>query len=157
MEEYVQILSDISGLHLEEVKEIVEQDMKRRGIDNFDHYFSDVLVVLQKPNKHPHLQTDKRHRKTGEEFTAVIANLKKDSSGLLFHFEDSLSQIFSGFTIDLRIFFNLLRKVIIIKLNHDRIWARQFYSEDLKLIYVVMKPLDSVIENRAMVESIYSG
>lgn len=125
--------------------------MKRREIGAFDHYFSDVLVVLQKPNKLTSTQGEKKHKKTGEEFAAVIANLKKDPKGLLFNFDDSLAMILSGFTIDIRIFFNLLRKMIIIKLNHDRIWTRQFYSEDLSHIYVVLKPLDSVIENRAMV------
>lgn len=150
-EEYSEILANISELTTGEVRDILQADMKRREITNFDHYFSDVLIVLQKPMKLLGHHTEKRHKKTGEEFTAVIANLKKSPAGLLFNFEDNVSQVLSGFTIDLRIFFNLLRKMIIIKLNHDRIWTRQFYSEDMKLIYVVMKPLDSVIENRAMV------
>ena len=83
-----------------------------------------------------------------------MANLKKDPAGLLFNYDDTLSQVMSGFTIDQRIFYNLLRKLIVIKLNQDKIWTRQFYSQDLKLIYLVLKPLDSVIQNRAMVVSL---
>lgn len=157
LEEYVNILHKISGVKYEEVMGIIKKDMVRRNINSFDHYFSDVLIVLQKTAK-VHNQADRRSKKGGgEEFTAVIANLKKDPAGLLFNFEDSLSQIMSGFTIDLRIFTNLLRKIMIIKLNHDKIWTRQFYSEDFKLIYLVMKPLDSVFENRAMVGSFHAG
>ena len=143
------ILAKIGGLHPEEILDILKKDMKKREVNTFEHYFSDILIVLQKSRKQN--LGEKKGKKGGEEFTAGIANLKKDSYGLLFNFDDSLSQILSGFTIDMRVFFNLLRKMIIIKLNHDRIWTRQFYSEDLKLIYLVMKPLDTVFENRAMV------
>lgn len=132
-----------------EIKAIIREDMSNRNSRNFEHYFSDVLIVLQKTHKQTN---DKRGtKKAVEEFVASIANLKKDPSGLLFNFDDNLSHIMRGFTIDLRIYYNLLRKMIIIKLNHDKIWTRQFYSEDLTMIYLVMKPLDSVFEARAMV------
>lgn len=144
------MLADISGLQIGEVRDIVRKDMDKREVDDFEHYFSDIMIVLQKTNK-AQGQSEKKGKKGGEEFTAGIAKLDKETASLLFNFDDSVSQILSGFTIDLRIFYNLLRKMIIIKLNHDRIWTRQFYSEDLKQIFVVLKPLDSVIENRAMV------
>lgn len=145
------ILALISDMPAAEIKAVISEDIARRNSRNFEHYFSDVLIVLQKTQKHA---SDKRGtKKAVEEFVASIANLKKDPSGLLFNFEDNLSHIMKGFTIDLRIFYNLLRKMVIIKLNHDKIWTRQFYSEDLSMIYLVMKPLDSVFEARAMVGS----
>ena len=148
-DEYVEMLSMISDMPPGEIKAVIKEDMVNRQSRSFEHYFSDVLIVLQKTQKQ---SNDKRGtKKSVEEFVASIANLKKDLSGLLFNFDDNLSHIMRGFTIDLRIFYNLLRKMVIIKLNHDKIWTRQFYSEDLSLIYVVMKPLDSVFEARAMV------
>lgn len=148
------MLAKISDMSEEEISSILKKDMSIRRISAFEQYFSDVLIILQKTHK----QTDKKGGKKGvDEFIADIAALKKDPAGLLFNFDDSYSQVLRGFTIDLRIFSNLLRKMVIIKLNHDRIWTRQFYSEDLKTIYVVLKPLDSVIEARAMVLPYYVG
>lgn len=117
--------------------------MSRRGIKPaaFEKYFSEVLITIQKRDK----------RSSAGESGAGIYKLRKKEKSILFEFEDGYSRLLRGFTIDLRIFFNLLRKMIIIKLNSDKIWTRQFYSQDLKKIFVVMKPLDSVIENRAMV------
>lgn len=149
-QEYVDMLAKISDLPFEEIEEILKYDMKNRNASNFEHYFIDVMIVLQKTHKHGH-HDKKGNKKAVEEFVASIANLKKDSEGLLFNFDDNLAHILKGFTIDLRIFYNLLRKMITIKLNHDKIWTRQFYSEDLKLIYLIMKPLDSAFEARATV------
>lgn len=133
------------------IEGILRNDMKIRGHSSFEHYFVEVMIVLQKTQKQATQTTKSGNKKQVEEFVASIAHLKKDPAGLLFNFDDNLAHILKGFTIDLRIFYNLLRKVIIVKLNHDRIWTRQFYSEDLKLIYLVLKPLDSVFEARAIV------
>lgn len=109
--------------------------------DQIEKYFSEVLITIQKKDR----------RNPGAESAANIYKMKKREKSILFEFEDSYTRLLKGFTIDIRIFFNLLRKMVIIKLNSDKIWTRQFYSQDLKKIFVVMKPLDSVIENRAMV------
>lgn len=150
LREYVEMLAKISDMPYEEVESIIRHDMQLRNSSSFEHYFIDVMIVLQKTAKLAH-QERKGGKKAAEEFVASIANLKKDRAGLLFNFDDNLAHILRGFTIDLRIFYNLLRKMTIIKLNHDKIWTRQFYSEDLKLIYVVLKPLESVLEARAIV------
>jgi uncharacterized membrane protein len=126
-----------------ELEELVKKDMLMRGFkpDQIEKYFSEVLITIQKKDR----------RNPGAESGANIYKMKKREKSILFEFEDSYTRLLKGFTIDIRIFFNLLRKMVIIKLNSDKIWTRQFYSQDLKKIFVVMKPLDSVIENRAMV------
>lgn len=126
-----------------ELEELVKKDMLMRGFkpDQIEKYFSEVLITIQKKDR----------RNPGAESGANIYKMKKREKSILFEFEDSYTRLLKGFTIDIRIFFNLLRKMVIIKLNSDKIWTRQFYSQDLKMIFVVMKPLDSVIENRAMV------
>lgn len=137
-------------MNLEELQELIIEDLKRRGFhasdSGLEKYFSEVLITIQKNNK------DKEQKKSKKDSNAIEINklLKKDG-GLLFQFDDSLSRLLKGFTIDMRIFFNLLRKMVIIKLNSDKIWTRQFYSQDLKKIFVILKPLEAVIENRAMV------
>lgn len=140
---FVQSLYEVSHLNKAELEELILEDMSRRGIKPaaFEKYFSEVLITIQKRDK----------RSSAGESGAGIYKLRKKEKSILFEFEDGYSRLLRGFTIDLRIFFNLLRKMIIIKLNSDKIWTRQFYSQDLKKIFVVMKPLDSVIENRAMV------
>lgn len=134
-------------MNKEEIKELILEDMKMRGIDKgkLDKYFSEVLITLQKSSK----TVDKKSKNAAH--GAIINLLTKHDAGLLFKFDDSMIRLLKGFTIDLRIFYNLLRKMIIIKLNSDKIWTRQFYSQDLKKIFVILKPLDAVIENRAMV------
>ena len=150
------MMSDASTLSVEEVAEIVQTDLDRREVRDFEHYFSDVLIVLQKAPK-PTGALEKKSKKGGDNFIPGIAFLKKESWSLLFNFDDNMTQVLSGFTIDMRVYYNLLRKIIVVKLNQDRIWTRQFYSEDLKMIYLVMKPLDSVIENRAVVGGCHPG
>lgn len=126
-----------------ELEELVKEDMLMRGFkpDQIEKYFSEVLITIQKKDR----------KNPAAESGANIYKMKKREKSILFEFEDSYTRLLKGFTIDIRIFFNLLRKMVIIKLNSDKIWTRQFYSQDLKKIFVVMKPLDSVIENRAMV------
>lgn len=149
------MLSRISDFPEEEIEKIILHDMQMRKARNFEHYFNDVMIVLQKTQRQVY---DKRNqKKVVEEFVSSITNLRKDPGSLLFHFEDNLAHVFRGFTIDLRLFYNLLRKMIIIKLNHDKIWTRQFYSANLEQIYVVMKPLQSVLETRAQVISPQPG
>lgn len=146
LKSYVDVLHNISGLHKDELRELIKEDMTRRGIStsSLDKYFSEVLITIQK-----------RDRKiAGSDSGANIYSMFKREGCLLFKFDDSMSRLFRGFTIDLRVFFNLVRKMTIIKLNSDKIWTRQFYSQDLKKVFVVLKPLDSVIENRAMVMKI---
>lgn len=140
------MLQKVSFMHREELKELVAEDMHKRNFktSQIEKYFSEVLITIQKK--------DKNRSSNDSGSGAQIYKLKKREKSILFEFDDSQSRLLKGFTIDVRIFFNLLRKMIIIKLNSDKIWTRQFYSQDLKYIFVVMKPLDSVIENRAMVD-----
>lgn len=141
-----------ADMNNEEVKELIIEDMVRRGFhateSGLEKYFSEVLITLQK-----NVKVDKKNK--NQTNATEINKLLKEDGGLLFKFDDSMSRLLKGFTIDLRIFFNLLRKMVIIKLNADKIWTRQFYSQDLKKIFVILKPLDAVIENRAMVKVAY--
>ena len=146
------MLANISDFKKEEVADIVQKDMKVREENNFEKYFNDVLIVLRKSQKnHINSGNKKQSKKGAEEYIARIAHLEKDPAGLLFEFNDNLNVILRGFTIDQRIFYNMLRKMIIIKFNNEKIWSRQFYSQDLKKIYLVIKPIDSAIKNRAQV------
>lgn len=146
VDSFTDALNSVADMNREELKGLIIEDMEKRGIQqgNLEKYFSEVLITLQKNTK-----DEKKSKK--DTHGATINYLAKEEGGLLFKFDDSLSRMLKGFTIDLRIFFNLLRKMVIIKLNADKIWTRQFYSQDLEKIFVILKPLDAVIENRAMV------
>jgi uncharacterized membrane protein len=143
VKDFAEELNTVADMNKEELIELISEDMKRRNISKLDKYFSEVLISLQK--------SAKSDKKTKESHGPSINKLVKHDKGLLFKFDDSQTRLLKGFTIDIRIFFNLLRKIVIVKLNADKIWTRQFYSQDLKKIFVVLKPLDAVIENRAMV------
>ena len=151
LDSFTDALNTVADMNRDELKGLILEDMEKRGIkaDQLEKYFSEVLITLQKSTK------DKEEKKSKKEQGAMINYLPKEEGGLLFKFDDSFSKLLKGFTIDLRIFFNLLRKMIIIKLNADKIWTRQFYSQDLEKIFVILKPLDAVIENRAMVFVVY--
>ena len=127
--------------------------MTIRGQSNIAEYFSDTLITLSKEEKKSANdgKTNKSKKITYEYKSKVAMLDKTKESGLLFAFDDNSKQVLKGFTIDLRMFYNLIRKIIIVKLNSDKIWTRQFYSQDLSKIFVILKPLDSVIENRALV------
>lgn len=58
----------------------------------------------------------------------------------------------NGYTIDYRIVKNLIRKLIITRLNRLDIWTRQFYSKDIQKIFVVLKCGDRTLINRAKVD-----
>lgn len=145
MDGYAQLLQEISGLTKEECLAILKEDMARRGLLTIESYFSDSMVTLRRVSE------GKKNKKTVDTYVPSISNLSKSPGSLLFSFEDSLSHVLKGFTIDERIFHNLLRKMVLVKLNHDKVWCRQFYSQDLKSIFMVLKPLESVLENRALV------
>ena len=122
--------------------------MKSRGAGDLQSYFSDTLITLRKVHK-----ARKHNKRALDEYAPTIANLEKGELDLPFKLDDSSSSVLRGFTIDLRIFYNLIRKMLIIKLNSTKIWTRQFYSQDLSLIFMVLKPLDSVFSMRALVNS----
>lgn len=146
---YAQLLSNISELPKENCLNLLQADMAERNHASVEGYFSDILITLRKVKS----ADKKKSKKAVDQYMPTIATLNKSAhGGILFHFEESLSHVLKGFTIDLRLYFNLLRKMVMIRLNHDKVWSRQFYSQDLKNIFMVLKPLDSVIHNRAMVE-----
>lgn len=61
--------------------------------------------------------------------------------------------LLKGYTIEYRILSNLIRKVIITRLNRLDIWTRQFYSKDIKKIFLVLKCGDRTLNNRAKADS----
>jgi hypothetical protein len=54
--------------------------------------------------------------------------------------------------IDKRIFGSLMKKVINMKMSKIGIFAREFFSEDYKQIFMVLKAQDSTLRQRAMVK-----
>lgn len=146
---FIRYLSDIAALPFDKVKKLYEKDLEKRAdvVSNLDEYLNE-LVILKKP------EGKKKSKKTQDDLVPTITQLTKNEkkAGFLFQFEDNFSNILRGYTIDQRIFHNLCRKYIIIKMNEAKIWTRQFYSRDLKKIYVVLKPLESAIMQRALGE-----
>lgn len=49
----------------------------------------------------------------------------------------------------------LLRKIMQVKINQIGVYTRQFYSEDLTKIFVVLKCQDNVLKMRAEVSSLH--
>ena len=54
-------------------------------------------------------------------------------------------------TIDKRIFYYLLKKVITIKINKTGIFTREFYSEDMTKVFMVLKCQENTLRKRAAV------
>lgn len=52
-------------------------------------------------------------------------------------------------TIDVRFFKILLRRIINMKLNKLGFFTREFVSEDLKSVFLVMKAQENVIQKHA--------
>lgn len=154
IDSFVERLVEVSKLDSEKIKKLLVKDMEDRNQTDIGTYFSDTIITLTKTSNP---EKDKQNKNVDVYETTVTKLQKTPQSGLLFQFDDNYRQVLKGFTIDLRVYFNLIRKIIIIKLNSDKIWTRQFYSQDLKKIFVVLKPLESVFENRALVDSIDSG
>jgi hypothetical protein len=151
---YIAELVKVSKLEPDKVKRLLLQDMHERKQLEIGEYFSDTIITLTKTAT---TEKEKQNKNVDVYETTVTKLLKTRDSGLLFHFDDNYRQVLKGFTIDLRVYFNLIRKIIIIKLNSEKIWTRQFYSQDLKKIFLVLKPLESVYENRALVGLLDSG
>lgn len=146
---YVKLLTETSKLDESKCRELLEKDMARRGVSDIKTYFSDYIITLKKSveKRKSGSSTSKK-----EVYKTSVTNLMKPKEGcLLFPFEENLSHVLDGFTIDLRIFFYLLKKMIILKMNRKKIWTRQFYSQDLKLVFLILKPFDQTIEERAAV------
>lgn len=53
--------------------------------------------------------------------------------------------------IDRRIFGELIRKVIALKFNKIGIYTREFYSEDVKQVFMILKAQQSTLSQRAAV------
>lgn len=116
------MLQEKSGLDIDTVKMLVGKDMDIRGISHsdLDKYFTNVLINIRK-----FTSSKKQKAGAGEQYKPAVTNLLKAKDGsFLFEFEDSLSKILKGFTIDVRIFHNLIRRMIMIKFNSDKIWTR---------------------------------
>lgn len=69
----------------------------------------------------------------------------------LFNVDKYLFAIANHLVIDKRIFQLLLRKIILLKLNKVGFYTREFYGEDMKKIFVVLKAQKNLIKKRAAV------
>ena len=123
--------------------------MLLHNVESLEQYFSRILSVIRKTKR----MSKKKHNRYEVSYKPGLAYCAKSrKSPLLFSVDDSVVQVLTGYTIDQRIFLNLLRKIIVIKLNNESIWTRQFYSQDIKQIFVVIKPLESALKSRAVKE-----
>lgn len=151
---YAKLLANCSGVDIQTITKFIQKDMERREKKELSWYFSDELISLKrtkKGGKDRDEKSKKGNRKLDDQYEPTIRKLLKSPIDLLFRFEENMASVLKGFTIDVRIFFHLMRKMIIIKMNNDRIWTRQFYSQDLKKVFLILKPMDPVIESRASV------
>ena len=144
-EGFAAILSEMSGLNSQICRNFVDEDMRMRGEpNNFKKYFSNQMIVMER--KEDPKKTDK---KTINYVTKIRKFEKQEATGLLFKYKDGYESLLRGFTMDERIFNNLLRKMFILKLNLSKVWTRQTYSSDFTRIFVVIKAQDSVIQSIA--------
>lgn len=143
-------------------KDICYYDMKDIG-SQFRPFAPKASVVLKN-----FADESERTKDSGEltiEQKMVYIQTTKDKSekkikmprhldSFLFEYHKFINKKTNEFEIDSRIFKYLLRKVIIIKMERIGLWTRQFYSEDLQHIFVVLKAQTQTLINRADVEKI---
>src|SRR3990167_4700934 len=147
-DEYSKRLCEISGLHSDIVEDLLREAIERRGFDTdeFDKYFSTLIIIEKIKYKDPKQASKMKLPK----YASRVRLLEKHStSGLMFAYREGYDILLKGFTIDERIFHDLLRKMVSLRLNLRGVWNRQTYNSDFSKIFMVMKAQDVVIQQIA--------